>query len=81
MKLDSLSLVQGASYNVLVMASDESGGCAQVVGSFTVDTTPPVEGNVTIGERTTMVSQSFIYYSFILHELSFGTYIRFLLCV
>ena len=47
-----LTLTTGQHYQVMVLAMDESGGCAMVTGDFTVDTTPPTEGSMCVGDGT-----------------------------
>ena len=59
-QLTDLKLVQGATYQVMVIAVDESGGCVETVALVTVDTTPPLGGEIGVGPHTEMVS-SFYY--------------------
>lgn len=55
-QLTDLSLVHGATYYVMVIAVDESGGCVETSDSVTVDTTPPQSGQIGVGPDTDMVS-------------------------
>ena len=41
-----IEMLQGGKYHVVVIATDEAGGCAITTETFTVDTTPPVEGTI-----------------------------------
>ena len=54
-KLHALSLTQGDSYRVTVIAVDEAGGCMKTSGVFTVDTTPPEDGRIGVGPDTNSV--------------------------
>ncbi|KAI0217501.1 hypothetical protein LSAT2_030719 [Lamellibrachia satsuma] len=48
-KESGLNLVQGERYRVVVIATDEAGGCVYTSGVVTVDTTPPLHGHVGVG--------------------------------
>ena len=50
-----LTLVQGLTYHVLVLAVDESGGCVETSATFTVDTTPPIAGQIGVGPDNGLV--------------------------
>lgn len=66
-KQSGLSLTQGKTYQVVVIATDEAGGCAVTSGVFTVDTTPPEGGHLGVGPEGYMVSYGSVssqhYYS------------------
>ena len=51
-----LRLTQGKTYHVVVIATDEAGGCVDTSGVFTVDTTPPEDGHIGVGPERNMVS-------------------------
>ena len=55
-QLTDLTLVQGATYQVMVIAVDESGVCVETVALVTVDITPPLGGEIGVGPHTEMVS-------------------------
>ena len=50
-----LTLVQGQTYYVHVVATDESGECVETSSAFTVDTTPPLAGHIGVGPETRLV--------------------------
>ena len=47
--LDDLSLEHSRSYQIVVIATDQTGGCSAAHTMFTVDTTPPLEGQLITG--------------------------------
>ena len=55
-KQSGLNLVHGERYRVVVIATDEAGGCVYTSGVVTVDTTPPLDGHVGVGPETHLVS-------------------------
>ena len=55
-KQTGLNLTQGKAYHVIVIATDEAGGCVDTSGVFTVDTTPPQDGHLGVGPENDMVS-------------------------
>ena len=58
----SLQLMDGGTYQVVVMAIDESGICSLAKAVTTVDVTPPIEGKLTVGPEFDMVNQSIIIF-------------------
>ena len=54
-----LRLVQGKTYQVVIIAVDESGGCVETSDSVTVDTTPPLGSQIGVGPESDMVSRLF----------------------
>ena len=60
-KQGGLSLTQGKTYHVVVIATDEAGGCVDTSGVFTVDTTPPEDGHIGVGPERNMVSYVSFY--------------------
>ena len=55
-KQTGLNLTQGKAYHVIVIATNEAGGCVYTSGVFTVDTTPPQDGHLGVGPESDMVS-------------------------
>ena len=55
MKQSGLRLTQGKTYHVVVIATDEAGGCVDTYGVFTIDTTPPEVGHIGVGQERNMV--------------------------
>ena len=55
-KQTGLNMTQGKAYHVIVIATDEAGGCVDTSGVFTVDTTPPQDGHLGVGPDSDMVS-------------------------
>lgn len=55
-KQSGLGLTQGKTYHVVVIATDEAGGCVDTSGAFTVDITPPEVGHLGVGPERDMVS-------------------------
>ena len=60
-KQTGLNLTQGKAYHVIVIATDEAGGCVYTSGVFTVDTTPPQDGHLGVGPESDMVSYANIF--------------------
>ena len=60
-QVTDLRLVQGDTYQVVIIAVDESGGCVETSGSVTVDTTSPLGSQISVGPESDMVS--LLYYS------------------
>ena len=58
-QVTDLRLVQGNTYQVVIIAVDESGGCVETSDSVTVDTTPPLGRQIGVGPENDMVSQLF----------------------
>ena len=50
-----LRLVQGETYQVMVIAVDKGGGCVETSGVITVDTTPPQKGHLGVGPEYDLV--------------------------
>ena len=48
-RVENVSMEQGQTYHAVVIATDQSGGCMLEHANFSVDATPPVEGNLAIG--------------------------------
>ena len=51
--------MQGKTYQVVIIAVDESGGCVEASDSVTVDTTPPLGNQIGVGPDNDMVSRLF----------------------
>ena len=58
-KQGGLKLVQGERYQVVVIATNEAGGCIDASAIVTVDTTAPQDGQIYVGPDSQSVS---IYY-------------------
>ncbi|KAI0235602.1 hypothetical protein LSAT2_013879 [Lamellibrachia satsuma] len=53
-QVTDLRLVQGKTYQVVIIAVDESGGCVETSDSVTVDTTPPLGSQIGVGPDNDM---------------------------
>ncbi|KAI0215917.1 hypothetical protein LSAT2_032052 [Lamellibrachia satsuma] len=53
-QVTDLRLVQGKTYQVVIIAVDESGGCVETSDSVTVDTTPPLGSQIGVGPESDM---------------------------
>ena len=55
MEITTLDLKDGTKYQVIVMATDESGICSLATAITTVDVSPPTEGTLCVGAEYQMV--------------------------
>ena len=58
-----VTLDHGKSYHVVVLATDESGGCSMTTTVFTVDSTPPETGDMFLASPTDLVGFYNILYA------------------
>ena len=65
-KQGGLSLVQGERYQVVVIATNEAGGCIDSSSIVTVDTTAPEDGQIYVGPDSQSVSIMLITSHFLL---------------